>query len=224
MKITKYPQSCVLIETNGKKILIDPGNLSEGIVEPTEFKDIDMMLITHKHSDHCFPEYIKIVKENNPNMVILANLEVSSILSEGEIDSETVKIGDVKELGNIKIEIVRADHGVCPSTMKPGSLPKENNGFVIDDGKLRLYHCGDTIAFLNETKTDIILVPISGHGVVMEPLVAVEFCQRMNPKLVIPIHYDSDKHPKGAEKFEEEIKKTNLKYKILKNKESIEVE
>lgn len=27
MKITKFPQSCLLIETKGKKILIDPGTL-----------------------------------------------------------------------------------------------------------------------------------------------------------------------------------------------------
>lgn len=27
MKITKYPQSCLLVETKGKKILIDPGTL-----------------------------------------------------------------------------------------------------------------------------------------------------------------------------------------------------
>ena len=27
MKIIKYPQSCLLVETKGKKILIDPGTL-----------------------------------------------------------------------------------------------------------------------------------------------------------------------------------------------------
>lgn len=27
MKITKYPQSCLMIETNNKRILIDAGNL-----------------------------------------------------------------------------------------------------------------------------------------------------------------------------------------------------
>ena len=27
MKITKFPQSCLLIETKDKKILVDPGNL-----------------------------------------------------------------------------------------------------------------------------------------------------------------------------------------------------
>jgi L-ascorbate metabolism protein UlaG (beta-lactamase superfamily) len=222
MKITKYPQSCVLIETNGKKILIDTGTLLEGIVEPIEFKDIDMMLLTHRHGDHCFPEYIKIVKENNPNMIILANSEVSSILSEKEIESETVKIGDVKEFDDIKIEVVEAIHGYNVM-MEDSGFPKENNGFVIDDGKLRVYHCSDTICFRNEIKADVILVPISGHAVVMEPTVAVEFCQEINPKFVIPIHYDSPKHPRGTEKFEEEIKKTNLKYKILKNKESIKV-
>ena len=135
---------------------------------------------------------------------------------------EIVKKGDIKEFDNVKIEVVESVHGYY-FKMKEKGFPKENIGFVIDDGKSRAYYCGDTIAFYNEIKADVVLVPICGHSVVMEPDIAVEFCQEINPKLVIPIHYDSHKHPLGTDKFEQEIKKTNLNYKILKNKESIEI-
>ena len=224
MKITKYPQSCVLIETKGKKILIDPGNLvyNQTDVKPGDFKDIDIIPLTHKHPDHCFPEALKVIKENNPRAIILANKEVNEILKTENVDSELVNIRDIKEYDEIKIEIVEAQHGYLPR-MDEKSFPRDNNGFIIDDGKTRLYDCGDTICFNNDIKSDIVLVPISGHGVVMEPDVAVEFCQKIKPKLVIPIHYDGPKHPQGTDKFEEEIKKTNLNYKILENKESIEV-
>ena len=224
MKITKYPQSCVLIETKGKKILIDPGNLvyDQTDIKPEDFKDIDIIPLTHKHSDHCFPEALKIIKENNPNVIILANKEVNELLKTKNIDSELINIKDIKEYDRIKIEIVKAQHGYLPAMGDKG-FPKDNNGYVIDDGEKILYDCGDTLSFQNKIKADIVLVPISGHAVVMEPLVAVEFCQAINPELVIPIHYDSPKHPRGTDKFEQEIKKTNLNYKILKNKEHIEV-
>lgn len=225
MKITKYPQSCVLIETKGKRILIDPGKFvyEQTDIKPEDFKDINILLLTHRHSDHCLPEAIKIIKENNPNMVILGNSEVKDVLNKEEIEIETVKVGDIKEFDNIKIEVVKAVHGYW-ITMKEKGLPEENNGFIIDNGKLRVYHCSDTLCFRNEIKADVVLVPIYGNAVVMEPAVAVAFCQEINPKLVIPIHYDGPTHPQGTKKFEEEIKKTNLNYKILKNKESIELE
>lgn len=223
MKATKYPQSCILVETNNKKILIDPGTYvyEQTDMKPEDWKNIDFLLLTHRHGDHCHPESIKTIKENNPEMIILSNSKVKEKLE--DIESEVVKEGDIKEFGDIKIEVVKAIHGCCPAVGGPAGIIKENNGFIIDDGKLRTYHCGDTLVFYPEFKADVIFVPICGHGVVMEPDIAVDFCKLFNPKLVIPVHYDSEKHPMGTDKFEEEIKKTDMKYKILKNKESIEI-
>ena len=225
MKITKYPQSCVLIETNGKRILVDPGSYvyKQTDVKPEDWKDVDFLLLTHRHSDHCHPESIKIIKENNPEIIILGNSEVKGVLENNGIVIEVVKEGDAKEFEEIKVEVVRAIHGVCPAIGGPSGVIKEANGFVVDDGIKRVYHCGDTLAFYPEFKADVVLVPICGHGVVMEPDVAVDFCNYIKADLVIPIHYDSDKHPLGTDRFEEEIKKTDLKYKILNNGESVEI-
>ena len=59
MKITRYAQSCVLIEAKGKRILVDPGVIGhdESLLE--DWKDIDLLLVTHKHGDHCHEEAIK---------------------------------------------------------------------------------------------------------------------------------------------------------------------
>lgn len=53
MKITKFPQSCLLIETKEKKILVDPGNLKYKEEYFDIWKQADVILITHKHPDHC---------------------------------------------------------------------------------------------------------------------------------------------------------------------------
>ncbi|MBU0460828.1 MAG: MBL fold metallo-hydrolase, partial [Nanoarchaeota archaeon] len=54
MKITRFAQSSILIETEGKRILLDPGNLQykESYLN-NEWNNIDILLITHKHGDHC---------------------------------------------------------------------------------------------------------------------------------------------------------------------------
>jgi len=225
MEITKYPQSCILIESNNKRILIDPGKYvyEKTDIVPEEWSEIDFLLLTHRHKDHCLPEAITKIKENNPSVIILGNSEIRDVLKKESVDIEIVKELDTKEFDDIKIEVIKAVHGVSPAVGSPEGVPKENNGFIVDDGKLRAYHCGDTIAFYGDIKADIVFVPICGHGVVMEPDIAVDFCKLIKPKLVIPIHYDSSIHPQGTEKFEEEIKKTDLNYKILKDGESIEV-
>lgn len=215
MKITKYPQSCILIETKGKKILIDPGNITEE-KDIQGFTNIDAILITHKHSDHCYLENIQTIKNKSPNLKIIGNEETKEALG---IDMEIVNEGDVKEIDRTKIEVTKAVHGYHPMM----EYTPKGNGFIIDDGKIKAYHCGDTIAFYNEYKANIVFVPICGHGVVMEPDIAVAFCQKIQAKLTIPIHYDSEKHPLGTEKFEQEAKKEGLNYKVLQNGESIEV-
>lgn len=63
MQITKYNQSCLLVETNDKRILIDPSNIDyTDVMYNKEWVNIDAILITHKHQDHCYGE---IIKKNN---------------------------------------------------------------------------------------------------------------------------------------------------------------
>ena len=66
MKITKYDQSCMLIETNKKRILIDPGeiNYNDDLLE--KWSNIDYIFVSHRHVDHCNVNAInKIVKRDN---------------------------------------------------------------------------------------------------------------------------------------------------------------
>ena len=64
MKITKYPQSCLLIETKGKKILVDPGDTDYKEEYFAAWNSSDLILITHKHSDHCYTPIIERMDKN----------------------------------------------------------------------------------------------------------------------------------------------------------------
>lgn len=77
MKIIRFAQSCLLVETKGKRILIDPGEiLFEKSLLSEYWNNIDVLLVTHKHSDHCYvPAILDIV--SNPKTKFYTTSEVA---------------------------------------------------------------------------------------------------------------------------------------------------
>ena len=217
MKITKYPQSCILIETSGKKISVDPGTLEfeESFIEA--WKNPDVILITHKHSDHCNVEAIN--KISGENTKIYTTKEVLDFYP--DLSAEVVKQGDVLDLDGIKIEVVKAVHGYVPA-FRGGKGINENVGYIVDDGEKRAYHTGDTICFENDYKCDVLFIPVVGH-IVMGPWEAAMFAKETGASLVIPFHYDHPKHPMDKELVEKEFGEQELNYKFLENGESVEI-
>ncbi|MEZ4931941.1 MAG: MBL fold metallo-hydrolase [Saprospiraceae bacterium] len=75
---------------NGKNILVDPvfGQLSflmprysELPIDPNKFNNIDYILLTHDHRDHCDLPSLKILSKNNPQVKIICGLNMSPIIS-----------------------------------------------------------------------------------------------------------------------------------------------
>lgn len=217
MKITKYPQSCILIETKGKKILIDPGTIEfkDSFIE--EWKNPDIILVTHKHGDHCNVEAInKIISENTK---FYTTNEVLDFYP--ELSAEIVKEGDVIDSDDIKIEVVKAVHGYVPLLRGEKEI-NENVGYIVDDGDKRAYHTSDSICFENDYKCDILFIPVVGH-IVMGPWEAAMFAKETEASLVIPIHYDHPIHPMDKELVEKEFNAQELNYKFLDVGESVEI-
>ncbi len=68
MEITKLVHSCLLIESNGKKILVDPGIYSwqDEKVKGINFSGIHAVVITHNHPDHLNEDFAKVVAQASP--------------------------------------------------------------------------------------------------------------------------------------------------------------
>ncbi len=220
MKITKFAQSCLLVEANGKRILIDPGNIQYKESYPEkEWSDIDVLLVTHKHSDHCHVDAIKeIVK--NPKTKFYTSKEVADAYP--EITTKIVKAGDVLTFDSVKIEVVKAVHGWMPF-LRGGKEINENIAFIVDDGINRAYQTSDTICFDNDYKCEAIFLPVVNHGLVMGPWEAALFAKETGARLVVPIHYDNPAHPADFELVKKEFGAQGLNYKFLKIGESIEL-
>jgi len=210
MKITKFPQSCLLIETKDKKILIDPGTLKYKEEYFDIWNNVDVILITHKHSDHC---NVEILEKLNKNIKIYSSSEVQSTYP--SLNINIVKEGNIINFDNeIKIEVVHAEHGYI-APMKNGAKVVENIGYIIDDSDKKIYITSDTISFQNDYKCDVICLPVSDYGVVMGAFEAALFAKETDAKLVIPLHADSPKYPVNFDFVKEMFNQNELNYKIL---------
>ncbi len=218
MKITKYPQSCLLVETKGKKILIDPGTLKYKEEYFDVWNNVDIILITHKHPDHCNTE---ILEKIDNNIKIYSTKEVQD--ANKTLNINVIKENDIIELDGIKIEVVHAIHGYQP-LLKCEKEINENVGYIIEDGENRLYTTSDSICFKNDYKADILCIPVTGYGLTMSAFEASLYSKEVGATLTIPIHMDNPAFPPDFKFIEEMFNKYEVEYEILENEESIEVE
>ncbi|OGE45560.1 hypothetical protein A3B39_05110 [Candidatus Daviesbacteria bacterium RIFCSPLOWO2_01_FULL_37_10] len=168
MKITKFVHSCLLIEEDRKKILIDPGNYSEEVLDLSVLSDLSYLLISHEHPDHMYLPLIKKILEKFPEVKIVSNQSAAGILGK-----EGITVGTNGD-GFIQMEEV-------PHEKVFGSTPPQNVLFRIN-GKLT--HPGDSFQFTSTT--EILTLPLQAPwGSTTE---AVELAERLNPKVIIPIH------------------------------------
>ena len=215
MKVIKYPQSCLLIETKNKKILVDPGNLKYNDSFFDNWSSADIILITHRHGDHINSNVISKIEKK-----IYSSSEVANAFPELKIN--IVKENDKFTLDDVSIEVVKAIHGFNPN-LKDGKEVFENIGFIVDDGRVRLYITSDTICFNNDYKADIIVAPITAHGLTMSSYELSLYSKQIGAKLVLPVHMDNDIYPSDLEYMKKNFNKFQINYKILSIGEIIEI-
>lgn len=215
MKITKYPQSCLMVETNNKRILIDAGGLKYQNKFLEEWIKVDIILITHKHGDHIKSDVLKDI-----NIPIYSTEEVQNTYP--EIKFNIIKENDILDFDDVKIEVVKAIHGYNP-LLKNGGQVFENVGYIIDDGQHRLYITSDTICFNNNYKADVVALPVTAHGLTMSSFEASLFAKELGAKLVLPIHMDNEKYPTETNYMKKNFEKFEINYKVLDIEEEIEI-
>jgi len=168
----------------------------------------DIILITHEHYDHCSPDDVK--KIQGTGTVIVAPSDCAAKLS-GNV--KIVKPGDKITVGGIDIEAVPAYN----TNKQFHTKDKKWVGYIFTVNGQRIYLAGDTdyIPEMKTYKADVALLPVSGTYV-MSAEEAVNAALDINPKVAIPMHYNSIVGTeKDAKRFAEGLK-GKVEVKILK--------
>ncbi|SHH46194.1 metal-dependent hydrolase [Thermosipho atlanticus] len=223
MKITFLGHAVFLIESK-KSIIIDPF-ISGNPAFPIDFQlpQIDYILVTHGHGDHI-GNTVELSKKFNST--VISNFEICNYLQKkGVKNVHPMHIGGSKEFDFGKLKMTPAVHGsgiIENDEIIYGGNP---GGFLLKMEK-SIYHAGDTgltkdMEFVKGV--DIALLPIGGNFV-MDVDDAVKAVEIIQPKIVIPMHYNTwDIIKADAEKFKILVEKLDVQCKILKPGEWLEV-
>lgn len=175
MKITKYGHCCLLIETNEKRILTDPGAFSTGFTMLTE---IDIVLITHEHGDHLHIESLKAVLETNPHATVITNESVGKLLQKEQI--ECTIVADQEQLTPHSIPL-KAYEGEHVEIFAEYGLV-QNTGFLINDS---LFYPGDAYTVPAEA-VSILALPVAGPWCKLSA--AIRYALQVKPRMAFPVH------------------------------------
>ncbi len=194
MKITYLGHATLLIETNGKRLIVDPfisGNplaKDKFIVENIE---TDYILVTHAHQDHVLD--VQDIAEANPAARLISNFEIVTYFSKYGIDGHPMNHGGSWNFDFGRVTMVNAWHS---SSFADGTYGGNPAGFVIENEGKAIYIAGDTGLTMDMklipmfTKLDLAVLPIGDNFTmgIESAVVAADFveCNR-----VLGYHYDT---------------------------------
>jgi L-ascorbate metabolism protein UlaG (beta-lactamase superfamily) len=209
MKVTKYPQSCLVLEKEGKCLIIDPGSLVSSKYSASDLPRPDAILLTHEHQDHADPELIKsLAGEEVP---VVGNQSTADTLN--NIVTQVVRDGEAFEVAGFQMTARELPHCL----MQDGSEGPQNTGYVVDSV---FFHPGDGDSIEN-LRVATLALPIAGPDI--SPRDVFDFIKQVQCEKVVPIHYD---YFPGDPNFYANLAKSSdlaVEFIVLDNGESAEV-
>jgi L-ascorbate metabolism protein UlaG (beta-lactamase superfamily) len=176
----------------GVRLLFDPFLTNNPACPPAAKRvgAIDLILITHGHSDHC-DDAATLARETGATVV--ASPELAGWLErQGVKHLRPMNIGGRQRLSGLDIAMVPALHS---SSAPDGSYLGPATGFVVrfEDG-LKIYFAGDTDVFgdmrliRDRHAPDVAFLPI-GDRFTMGPEDAAVAGEWLGVKTIVPMHY-----------------------------------
>ncbi|SFC37079.1 L-ascorbate metabolism protein UlaG, beta-lactamase superfamily [Halobiforma haloterrestris] len=192
----------------GAVIYIDPGPERYGVLEGQEPRDGDLILVSHGH--HYDPDSIRRVAHEDAIVVVHESVDAAAIdgvETQPErlpYDVERVRADESFVLGPLDLYTTPAYNDPAgPHTDDEGTPyhPEgEGCGFGVTVDGVTAFWPGDTdvLPFHDEVAADLLLPPIGGT-VTMDRHEAADFAERVEPDLVVPVHYDTDAETEADE-------------------------
>lgn len=228
------------------------------LIPKSEWESITHIFVTHGDPDHYW-HLDRVAKASNASVIcnktMVRNIGGKTLML-GPRDKglafttpmeklHTISVDETIQLDGMSITGIKTTHG--PLTFKLGRLAKTlipglderigwgAIGFNIQlDGK-SVVNLGDTLLHEKEWRSiknpDVLMIPIGGKTVhnTMDEKEALQAVRIMQPKLVIPCHYNcpalfSKKYNSADDKmFKKEVEKMGVECVVLQKGDSIEI-
>jgi L-ascorbate metabolism protein UlaG (beta-lactamase superfamily) len=167
MKIKYLAHAAFLITSQkGIRIVTDPYETSGGLKHGAIKETADIVTVSHEHGDHNNVSAVK----GNPKVVKTS-----------------------AEVKDIKIKAVSTAHDD-----KGGSQRGKNTVFCFEVDGVNVCHAGDLGHVLTAEqvkavgKVDVLMIPVGGFFTI-DAVTATKVCEQLKPKVIIPMHYKTDK-------------------------------
>lgn len=191
LTLTWYGHATLGLKIGDYDVLVDPffsGNPAASTSAnkvPAQF-----ILISHGHGDHI-GDTVSIAKRTGA--LVISNFEICNWLATKGVKTHAQHIGGGHRHPFGYVKLTQALHG---SALPDGSYGGNPAGFLIttNEGK-KIYIAGDTGLFgdmrlIGEEGIDLAVLPI-GDNYTMGPEDALRAVKLLQPRHVIPIHYDT---------------------------------
>jgi L-ascorbate metabolism protein UlaG (beta-lactamase superfamily) len=225
IRLTWYGHSCFLIRGGGADLLIDPF-ITGNPTAPVKAQEVkaDFILVSHGHFDHV-GDTVDIARRTGAT--VISNFEIQNwLIRQGiqKVHPQHIGGGFNYPWGRVKLTI--AQHG---SGLPDGTYGGNPCGFLLYIEGKKIYHACDTGLFydmklIGEEGIDLAILPI-GDNFTMGPEDALRAVKLINPKRVIPIHYNTfdviQQDPNAWAKLTQE--QTSAKVTVMKPGEHLEI-
>ncbi|MFM5951048.1 MAG: MBL fold metallo-hydrolase [Micrococcales bacterium] len=173
MKVTKLEHATLVLELEGKTLIVDPGFYTRPM---DGFKDVVGIVITHNHDDHVHQDQIDRILKDNPDALILGTQEVVKRL-EPRV-AKAVHHGDFYELGPFTAEFFGSMHIEIHR-----SIPLiQNCGVMINN---TLYYPGDSYT-TPDRPVRVLACPASAPWLKIGDV--MDFIAEIKPEILFPTH------------------------------------
>lgn len=192
IELTWLGHASWMIKTGSHRILLDPF-LNDSPTSPVKSIDVeaDYILVSHGHFDHV-ADVAEIA--NRCGSKVIAIYEVAQWFTQQHSVEDTVgmNIGGSLELPFGRIKMTPAIHS---SQLPDGSYGGVAGGFILNIENKHIYFACDTSLFsdmklIAEKEIDVAVLPI-GDLFTMGPRDSVRATNYLNPKQVLPSHYNT---------------------------------
>lgn len=194
-RLTWHGHSCfTLVTDDGTQIMIDPWLDENPVAEITtdQVAGLDYILVSHGHFDH-FGDALALARQTDA--MIVSTFEIVSFCNtKGVEKAHPMHIGGGYQFPFGYVKMTPALHGGQVAGDDTGAFTTVPGGWWLEFGGKRLYHAGDTALLtdmqLLKGKVDVAILPI-GDNFTMGPEDAVRAVEFIEPRVVIPMHYNT---------------------------------